>query len=511
MITTYLLAAIAMGVLVFLVINLIQIRRVKKGIRGVETVGHSMLVRDLTEFDVTMVGVGAMIGAGIFVLTGIAAGIAGPALMLAFLFNGFLIFLTAAAYAELGSAVPEAGGEYLWIKSAFGGYQAFMGGWMSWFAHVVAGSLYALGFGSYFVFLLIDNHLLDGKFFDPASKLVATIIILVFATINFIGTSETGKVGNIITIMKVIVIGLFIISGLWVIFLHFNDRLSHYEPFFPRGFESVFMAMGFTFIAFEGHEIIVQTGEEVENPQTSIPRAIFKALMIVIPIYVLVAFTALGAIVTENGITPWEFLENAGELGLAEAAKQFMPLGATLLLLAGLISTLSALNATTFSSARMSFVMGREKLLPQRFGEVNEWSRTPHVAIFASAFLMFLIAAFLPIKTVAAAADLMFLLLFLQANRSLLRIRKNYGDKLTFGYQTPFFPLFPILAIIGKLFIMIFLLLIEPIAVGGTVIWLLLGTILWLVYSKRNASLMLREDPFAAYLRFENKKEDLET
>ncbi len=509
---TIFLSIAAVGLFTFLAINYWQLRRINDSTpEEAEELGDSLLTRDLSEFDVTMVGVGAMIGAGIFVLTGIAAGIAGPALILAFLFNGFLTYLTASAYAELGSAVPEAGGGYLWVKSAMGNYQAFLGGWMSWFAHIVAGSLYSLGFGSYLAFLLTESRIIDPKFEALIATVTAIIIILIFAFINFLGSSETGKAGNIITILKLMVIGVFVISGLYVIILNFNESLTHFNPFFPKGLGNMFMAMGLTFIAFEGHEIIVQTGEEVENPQTSIPRAIFKALMIVIPIYVLVAFTALGAIVTENGITPWEFLENAGELGLAEAAKQFMPLGAMLLLLAGLISTLSALNATTFSSARMSFVMGREKLLPQRFGEVNEWSRTPHVAIFASAFLMFLIAAFLPIKTVAAAADLMFLLLFLQANRSLLRIRKNYGDKLTFGYQTPFFPLFPILAIIGKLFIMIFLLLIEPIAVGGTVIWLLLGTILWLVYSKRNASLMLREDPFAAYLRFENKKEDLET
>ncbi len=503
----YFLVAIALGILVFLLINLMQIRRVKTPREALDVQTESMLVRELSEFDITMVGVGAMIGAGIFVLTGIAAGIAGPALMLAFLLNGFLIFLTASAYAELGSAVPEAGGEYLWIKSAMGGFQAFMGGWMSWFAHVVAGSLYALGFGSYLVFLLVESDLLDETYFDMASKVVASIIILVFALINFMGTSETGKVGNVITLMKIMVIGIFILSGLWVISLHFSDRLLQYEPFVPNGYGSIFMAMGLTFIAFEGHEIIVQTGEEVENPQTSIPRAIFKALMTVIPIYVLVAFTALGAIVTEEGVTSWEFLSNSGELGLAEAAKQFMPLGATLLLIAGLISTLSALNATTYSSARMSFVMGREKLLPEQFGEVDPWRRTPHVAIFASAFLMFLIAVFLPIQTVAAAADMMFLLLFLQANRSLLKLRKKYGKKLEFGYQTPLFPLFPILAIIGKIFIMVFLLQLEPIAVVGTAVWLALGTLIWFLYSKKQSLSMLEKDPFVAYLKPEFREE----
>ena len=101
------------------------------------------LSRDLGLFEVTMIGVGAMIGAGIFVLTGAAAGTAGPALVLAFFLNGIVAGLTAMAYAELGSAFPEAGGGYLWVKEALGGTQGFLGGWMSWFAHAMAGSLYA--------------------------------------------------------------------------------------------------------------------------------------------------------------------------------------------------------------------------------------------------------------------------------------------------------------------------------------------------------------------------------
>ena len=107
------------------------------------------LSRDLGLFTITMIGVGGMIGAGIFVLTGIAAGVAGPALVLAFLLNGIVTTFTAMAYAELGSAFPEVGGGYLWVKEGLGGANGFLAGWMSWFAHAVAGSLYALAFGRF--------------------------------------------------------------------------------------------------------------------------------------------------------------------------------------------------------------------------------------------------------------------------------------------------------------------------------------------------------------------------
>ncbi|OKY78442.1 MAG: Amino acid transporter fused to UspA-like domain [Candidatus Methanohalarchaeum thermophilum] len=117
------------------------------------------LARNLSLFDISMIGVGAMIGAGIFVLTGIAAGEAGPALLMVFALNGFIAIITGMSYAELGSAIPEAGGGYLWVREALGrsqASQAFLAGWMSWFAHAVAGSLYCLGFGSFVTLLLVE-------------------------------------------------------------------------------------------------------------------------------------------------------------------------------------------------------------------------------------------------------------------------------------------------------------------------------------------------------------------
>ncbi|MFZ0549119.1 MAG: amino acid permease, partial [Candidatus Promineifilaceae bacterium] len=163
------------------------------------------LSRTLGLLDITMIGVGAMIGAGIFVLTGIAAGEAGPALVLAFFFNGIVTTFTALSYAELGSCFPEAGGGYLWVKEGMGGTHGFLAGWMSWFAHAVACSVYGLGFGHFAVelwrvtglpfFGLAENHL----------ALIFTLLIVgIFAYINFRGASETGAVGNIVTIAKVI-------------------------------------------------------------------------------------------------------------------------------------------------------------------------------------------------------------------------------------------------------------------------------------------------------------------
>ncbi|MCG3218820.1 MAG: amino acid permease, partial [Candidatus Heimdallarchaeota archaeon] len=329
-----------------------QIRRIVsvKEAKEIEaSLPSSELTRDLKEFDITMIGIGAMIGAGIFVLTGIAAGIAGPALLLVFLFNAIFTTFTAMVYAELGSAMPESGGGYLWVKSGLqNNFQSYISGMMNLFADLAAASLYSLGFASY-VMLLANEAGWGTTDSIIVYKLVAIFAIVLFALLNFWGSSEMGKIGNIITSTKIVIIIVFILSGLWVI-LKEPVRLDEFSPIFPEGAISVVVAMGLTFIAFEGYEIIVQTGEEVENPSRSIPRAIFRSILWVVPIYLFVAIAALGGISEIDSSTPsWMVLGDLGEEGLAHAAKAFMPFGVTLLLFGGLVSTLSALNATIYA------------------------------------------------------------------------------------------------------------------------------------------------------------------
>ncbi len=442
------------------------------------------LSRDLGLFTITMVGVGAMIGAGIFVLTGIAAGTAGPGLILAFAANGVVTFLTALAYAELGSAIPEAGGGYLWVKEGLPGPNAFLAGWMSWFAHAVAGSLYALGFGAYLGLVLDElGWTVFGMPGSVLEKPFAVLIALAFIAINFKGVSETGLAGNIVTVAKILVIALFIGSGLWAM-VHEPTSWSHFTPLTPNGLGGVLTAMGLTYVAFEGYEIIVQAGEEVKDPKRNIPRAVFWSLAIVIPIYILVAVAALGAVNTGTAQPTWAWLGEHKELGLAEAARQFMPLGTTLLLVGGILSTMSALNATTFSSTRVSFAMGRDRNLPDFFARIHEGTRTPWMALLASGGLIIFMALAIPIEDVAAAADVMFLLLFLQVNVAIITIRRKYGDKLDYGFLIPFFPVLPVLAVVLMIGIAVFMFRFSPVAWFFVLGWVGTGFVLYYSYAR---------------------------
>jgi amino acid transporter len=443
------------------------------------------LSRGLGLFDVTMIGVGAMIGAGIFGLTGIAAGEAGPVgLLLAFFFNGVVTSLTGLTYAELGAAYPQAGGGYAWVKEGLARVFGFYAGWISWFSHSVACSLYAVLFGTFFTELIEITGIsfgdeiimfgLNGK--QLAVKVFAVLVALVFVIINVRGSSETGLVGNIITGFKVVVLGLLVLFGLKAMLNipNWADNFLRDPSPLPHGIGGVILAMGLTFVAFEGYEIIAQSGEEVKSPERNVPRAIFGAIAIVVVVYLAVAFVSVGALVQDSGLPNWAYLGANGERAMVETARAIMPYGALIMVLGGLASTMSALNATVYSSSRVSFAMGRDRDLPAVFGRIHSRNKTPHWAIWISGLLIMTMAVSLPIADVASGASITFLLLFLMVNVALVRMRKTHPD-LKRPFRVPFVPWFQYLSIAIQLVLAIELSRLSPLAWVVTIVWLVFG------------------------------------
>jgi len=437
-----------------------------------------------------MVGIAAMIGGSIFVLTGPAIGLAGSAVIIAFIINATITLFTAMAYAELGSAMPEAGGGYLWVREGLPRPNAFISGWMAWFAHIVAGSLYAVSFASFLNGLLMQLNLFkdigsEGTLLIlgiiPFDKVIAIASVAAFTYVNFKGTSETGKTGDIVTVIQLGLIFTLIGAGLWT--MHANPGWTlNFSNFMPMGIAGIVAAMGLTFIAFEGYEVIVQTGEEVKNPKRNIPRAIFISLSAVVVLYCLIAFVSIGAIFPEGGVPSWKFIGDQGELGISAAAELIIPYGAFIVLGGGMISTLAALNATTFSSARVAFAMGRHYNLPHKFSAIHHKNKTPYIAILLSGLIMAVMASGLPLDQIAIAAGVIFLLLFTQVNLAAINIRRIYGDKLDYGFKTPFFPVIPIVGIFLKIGLAIYLLVTEPLSWVITIVWVAIGFAVYRVY-----------------------------
>ena len=420
--------------------------------------GEPTFARDLGLFDATMIGIGAMIGAGIFVLTGIAAGESGPASLLAFSLNGLVTLLTAFAYAELAAAIPESGGGYAFVRRAFPGVVGFTAGWMLWFAYTVACSLYALGFAGYFWEFFV-------KYMPGVAESVYGL------------AGESGAV-----------LAVFIAYGLRAVGSSPTESLEHFNPFFPQGMGGVIVAMGLTFIAFEGYDLIATVAEEIKEPEKNIPKATFISLAVTVVIYLLILFVSLAAVRPPDGRPSWRFLGDYGETAIVRAAEGFMPaFGVAIIVFGGLLSTMSALNATILASSRVAFSMGRDRWLPTAVATIHPERRTPHVAIFVTGGILLVMALTLPIEAVGSAASLIFLLTFAMVNLALIVLRRK-APELDRRYHVPFYPVVPILGIVLNIFLAIYQFTFQPLAWYVTLGWIAVGLVLYYGYFEKQAA-----------------------
>lgn len=454
--------------------------------------GQVTFARDLGFFDASMIGIGAMIGAGIFVLTGIAAGEAGPASILAFALNGVVTLLTAFCYAELASAYPEAGGGYSFVKRAFPGAVGFLSGWMLWFAYTVACSLYALGFAGYFWEFFgkylpsIETwvvHLVGHRF---SVGMVTIFISGMFVWLNVSGTEGAGRAENIITMAKIVVLLVFVVYGFGHIFDTPRETMANFVPFFPKGYSGVIVAMGLTFIAFEGYDLIATVAEEIKEPEKNIPKAIFFSLGVTVTMYLLIVFVSLGAVQPEDEPS-WSFLGTFQETAIVRAADSFMPaFGVATIVFGGVLSTMSALNATVLASSRVAFSMSRDRWLPSAVARIHPIKRTPHIAIVATGVILVAVALVLPIGVVGSAASLMFLLTFTLVNLSLVVLRKrDPGAKRQ--YLAPLFPWLPLAAAAMNILLAVYQFKFDPLAWYVAIGWIVLGFIAYTFYFEKES------------------------
>jgi len=434
----------------------------------------------LSLLDATMVGMGAMIGAGIFVLTGLAAEIAGPAALLVFILNGVVTTFTGICYAELASAIPKSGGGYAFVREVFSGPTSFLMGWMLAFAYMIAGSLYALGFASNFVEFvhLYWAGLPGGEWWTIGYALAIVVSLIV---LNALSTAASGGAETVVTIIKIIILLIFAGFGATAV------DLSNFQPFIAENKTalSVLPAMGLTFIAFEGYDLITTVTEEVENPRENIPKAIFISLGATVLIYILVVYVALGTLGAEK-------LGQAGETGIADAAASFMPPipilgdGASLIVFGAVFSTVSALNAVVLASSRVVFAMGREDQLPNPLGQISARYGTPLYAVVASALVMLLGVAFVPIEAVGRVSSLFFLISFVVVNYAVIRLRRERPN-MARPFEMPLYPAIPIGGMVLNLVLAYYLLRDDLFTLAVGVGWIALGGALYALWQWQRA------------------------
>jgi len=294
----------------------------------------------------------------------------------------------------------------------------------------------------------------------------------------------------VITVVKIVILAAFIAFGAAAMLVSRDWEPRFFEEFLPNGVAGVLMGMGLTFIAFEGYEIIAQSGEEIIKPSRNVPRGIFLSIAIAIVIYVLVGIVAVGAIVPPEGMAAYEFLGLERELAVVSVARQIFPwgTGGALMLVSGLAATVSALNVTVFSASRVSFAMGRDHNLPPLFARIHATRLTPFVAVIVTGALMLAAALLLPIETAATAGGVMFLMMFIQVNLAAIALRRTHPE-VTRSFLIPFFPLPALIAVAANSALVLYIISYNPVAVWTAFGWVVAGLLAYYTYFEHREAL----------------------
>ncbi len=442
----------------------------------------------------TGIGVGGIVGGGILALSGIAFATSGPSAILAFFLNGVIAMIVALSYAEMSSTFPESGGTYLFSKKVLSIESAFAVGWVVWLASILAAVLYAIGFASFTV--IVINVIWEEFIGDPPGWLSSILIInlfAVFATLfyTFTLSKKRGGGGGFVNIGKLIIFSILIAAGFFVLIKKSPGEITGtLHPFFSNGFTGLLIAMGYTFVAMHGFDLIAAVGGEIKNPEKNIPRSMLLSLGISLLIYIPLLFI-IATVGVSSGQTIASMGSNYLEEIVAVSAKNYMGnFGYWLVLVAGILSMLSALNANIFGASRVAYKMAVDRTLPKKLGFMHDIYQTPTRSLYATSILTILIIViFSNVESAGAAASLIFLITFSIAQFLAILIRRRI-DISKIPFQMPFYPFLPVIGIICCLMLAVFQGFVVPLAGLITLIWLLLGVFLYIILFSKGAKLV---------------------
>jgi APA family basic amino acid/polyamine antiporter len=484
--------------------TLFRTKKVEQSIRDTEEPEHA-LKKSLSALDLTVFGVGVIIGTGIFVLTGtVARNNAGPAVALAFAVAGGVCALAALCYAEFASTVPVAGSAYTFSYASLGELPAWIIGWDLVLEFALGTAVVAVGWSGYITSLL-DNagwHLpealsgrdgADGFGFD----ILAAGLVLALTGLLVLGTKLSARVTTIVVAIKVTVVLVVIIAGAFFI------KGANYDPFIPKaqevpagdglqapliqlmfgwapsnfGVMGVFTAASVVFFAFIGFDVVATAAEETRNPQRDMPRGILGSLVICTTLYVAVSIVVTG-------------MQHYTELSVtAPLADAFKATGHPWF--AGFISFGAAVGLTTvcmillLGQTRVFFAMSRDGLLPRFFSHVHPRFRTPHRPTILLGVIIAIVAGFTPLSELAELVNIGTLFAFVVVAIGVIILRKSRPD-LPRAFRTPWVPFIPILSVLASLWLMLNLPAETWLRFG---VWMALGFLVYFLYGRSHSRL----------------------
>ena len=365
--------------------------------KGEKIVVKESLKRDLGLLDAVGIGLGAVIGAGIFVVTGVAAGVAGPAFLIGLVIAGFAATCNGLSSAQLAATYPQSGGTYEYGYQILNPWLGFSAGWMFLASKLAAGGVVAIGFGSYLSALIPGLH--------PQIAAVCAAIALTAA--NYFGIKKAGKLNLIIVSITLCSLIYFIVSGIP------SFTTSNLQPFAPEGWRGMTQAAALLFFAFTGYARIATLGEEVHNPKKTIPRAVILTLVFSIILYAGVSLIAVG------GVGAGALSSTSSPLG--QAASQFNFPGVLLIIGVGATTAmLGVLLSQLLGISRMMFAMARKHDLPAFLGKIHPEYKVPHLGIFLSGVIIILLSLFGALQFIVSAASFTILLYYIIVLQTLL-------------------------------------------------------------------------------------------
>src|SRR4051794_10751348 len=445
-----------------------------------DTKEGTTLTRAVGLLDLTALGIGAIIGTGIFVILGEVVGDAGPAIILSFVLAGVTCVFSALSYAELASTIPVSGSAYTYGYATMGELLAWIIGWDLILEYAVSVAAIAVGWGQYF------NDLLDSLFgislpeslAGPPGEggsfnLPAVFIVLAVTAVLCIGVRESARANSIMVLIKLCVLALFLGLGVTAF------TSGNLTPFTPNGTDGMVTAASVIFFAYIGFDAVSTSGEETRNPGRDLPIAIVGSLVIATLLYIAVAIVAVGAL-------PFDKLDGA-QAPLATALDEGAGFGwaANIISFGALVAITSVVLTILYGQTRIFFAMCRDGLMPLRWAYVHPRTRTPVYITAAFGCLIAAIAAFVPLSEIVKLVNIGTLFAFLLVNLGVIILRRTRPD-LKRGFRVPFVPVFPIIGSILCIYLMRYL---DRDTWIRFVVWLAIGLVIYFLYGRRHSRL----------------------
>ncbi|WP_225047485.1 APC family permease [Lacticaseibacillus kribbianus] len=433
------------------------------------------LARTLTTRDLIVLGIGAVIGTGIFILPGtVAATTSGPAITLAFVLAAVVCSLAAMCYAEFASALPVAGSAYAYGNIVFGQIFGWIIGWALILEYMLAVAAVSTSFAAYFQSLLSGFGLTIPKdlagAFDPAHgtyvNLIAVVVVLIIGFLLSRGMSTSMKVNRAMVVVKLAIIALFVVVGAFYI------RPVHWQPYLPFGFKGVLAGASLVFFAYLGFDAVSASAPEVRDPQKTLPRGIIGTLIIATLLYVAVA-------VVLTGIVSYTRLDVADPVSYALALIHQPQLGG-IIALGALAGMFTMMVTMIYSSSRLVYAIGRDGLLPQWFGHVSR--KLPLNALWTVTLVIAVMGGLVPLTQLVNLVNIGTLIAFAFVSLGIIPLRRHERIE-NHGFQVPGYPVVPV---ISFLFCLLLMSQLSRETWLMSLVWFGLGLVVYFAYGFRH-------------------------